>query len=1084
MYQRLPPYVQKLLLQHYNPNLNFSSLSAVPSLSPPFRAPPSSPIPPQNIIDVYKTSLPSPSKTPPSSQNSEQTLFQQLPHDTPSRPETYEDLIRCVASRSSSTDARHLHPCLVKMGLDGELFLSNTLINVYAKAGDMVSARRVFDEMSERNAVSWTCLISGFVQLGHPNEACSLFCLMVRAGSIPTHFSLGSVLCACQDSGPSHLKFAMQVHGLISKTRYASDVVVGNALISMYGSCFFDHADYSRKVFNGMTMRNSISWNSILSVYSQRGDVHSAFGIFSEMQKERIGSGLKPNEYTFGSLISAANSYYSSDLNGSFLAAQMLSRIMKSGFLSDLYVGSALVSAFSRSGLLDVAKKIFGQMDERNVVSMNGLMVGLVKQKHGEEVLDVFRGTRDLVGINCDSYVILLSACAEFMVPEEGRRKGREIHGFVIRSGLNDDNVVVGNGLINMYAKCSAVNDACTVFRHMSEKDLVSWNSMIAGLDQNGHFEEALSNYCRMRRFGLMPSNYALISSLSSCASLSSIKLVRQIHPEVIKFGLHSDVSVMNSLLIAYAKSGSIANCRKIFNLISGRDQVTWNSMMVALADLEAPISDVLDVFLVMMRAGFSLNKITFSSVLAALSSVSFLELGRQVHALVLKHHLAEDSVVENALLSCYAKGGEMDDCERLFVKMSERRDEVSWNSMIAGYIHNGLLPKALDLLWLMMQKGQKMDSFTFATVLSACASVAALERGMETHARCIRACLGSDVVVESALTDMYCKCGRIDYAAKVFGLMSFRNEFSWNSMISGYARHGLGGKALDLFQQMQQEDLWPDHVTFVGVLSACSHVGLVDQGIEYFESMRRTYGLVPRMEHYSCMVDLLGRAGELNKVEDFIRRMPMKPNVLVWRTVLGACCRANGSKLNLGKLAAEMLLELEPQNPVNYVLISNMYASGEKWEDVAKTRAAMKNVPAKKEVGCSWVTLKDGVHVFVAGDRSHPDTDEIYAKLRMLNQKMRDAGYVPQTKFALYDLEVENKEELLRVHSEKLAVAFVLIRTSGVPIRIMKNLRICGDCHSAFGYISMITTRRIILRDSNRFHHFHEGKCSCGDYW
>ncbi|XWS75887.1 hypothetical protein CRYUN_Cryun01aG0130100 [Craigia yunnanensis] len=281
----------------------------------------------------------------------------------------------------------------------------------------------------------------------------------------------------------------------------------------------------------------------------------------------------------------------------------------------------------------------------------------------------------------------------------------------------------------------------------------------------------------------------------------------------------------------------------------------------------------------------------------------------------------------------------------------------------------------------------------------------------------------------------------------------------------------------------MKLDGQLPDHVTFVGVLSACSLVGLVDEGFSHFNSMTEVYGLAPKMEHFSCIVDLLARAGELDKIEDFINTMPMKP-VLIWRTVLGACSRTNGHKTELGRKAAEMLFDLEPQNAVNYVLLANMYASGGKWEGVAEARVAMRRAAAKKEAGCSWVTMKDGVHVFVAGDKSHPDNDLIYAKLKERNRKMRDAGYVPQTRFALYDFEPESKEELLSYHSEKLAAAFVLTCNSVLPIRIMKNLWVCFDCHMAFKYISEIVGRLIILRDSNRFHHFNDGKCSCGDYW
>nr|DAD40095.1 TPA_asm: hypothetical protein HUJ06_014418 [Nelumbo nucifera] len=1005
------------------PNLNPHNLSLSTSSVPAenlvnlkihnqsFETSPSSLIPLQKLIDRYKksrlrfrisTSSPAPSEEP----------F----CDSFSYSEKYECLVRQCEGSSNPEDAERLHSQIIKNGFVGNLFLYNTLINLYVRTSNVASAHRLFGEMPEKNAVTWTCLISGYTHQHMPDEACALLRSMICAGYLPTHYTFGSVLRACQDSGPGKLRFGMQVHALISKTPYMLGVVVSNAMVSMYGSCCLESVVYARRVFDEIQIKNSISWNSIISVYSQRGYAFSAFELFAEMQLEDSGFSSKPNEYTFGSLITAAHST-SSDCSLCLLE-QMFARAVKSGFSSDLYVGSALVSGFSRVGLLDEARKIFEKMSERNVVSMNGLMVGLVRQKRGEAATRVFIETKDLVGINCDSYVVLLSACAEFKVPEEGKRKGREVHAFVLRTGLNDVKVAIENGLVNMYAKCAAIDDACKVFNFMSVKDLVSWNSMISGLDQNGCFKEAVMNFQGMKRSGFVPSNFTLISALSSCASLGNIILGAQIHSEGIKSGLDLDVSVSNSLLAFYSEANHLTDCRKVFSLMTEYDQVSWNSIIGALADTEAYVPHVIEHFLDMMRAGWSPNRVTFLNVLAAITTLSIHELGRQVHSLVLKHCIADDSTIENALLFCYGKCGEMDDCEKIFSKMSDRRDEVSWNSMISGYIRNGLLTKAMDLVSFMIQKGQRLDGFTFATVLSACASVAALERGMEIHARWIRACLESDVVVESALVDMYSKCGRIDYASRVFGVMPMKNEFSWNSMISGYARHGHGVEALELFDRMLQEGKPPDHVTFVGVLSACSHVGLVNKGFEHFESMSKKYGLTPRMEHFSCMVDLLSRAGELSMVKDFIESMPVSPNVLIWRTVLGACCRTNGGKTDLGRWAAENLLALEPQNAVNYVLLSNMYASGGKWEDVAEARAAMREAAVKKEAGCSWVTIKDGVHVFVAGDKSHPDSEEIYAKLQELNSKMRNAGYVPQTKYALYDLEVENKEELLICHS------------------------------------------------------------------
>ncbi|XP_068649266.1 putative pentatricopeptide repeat-containing protein At5g09950 [Aristolochia californica] len=1080
--------------QYSSPNDCLAAFSTLSSFvvsgwrgsNPNLRNPPSLSFQLQNLVEKYKQSLPSvdiPVLSP--FPSPAETKFPNHADDSQSYFSTFEKLIHRYGSSSDTSDAQSLQTQLIKNGFTKDVFLCNTLINLLCKTGEMVLAQQIFEGMPEKNTVSWTCLMSGYVRRGMPDEASSLFCSMVREGFVPTHFSYGTALKACQDSGPCSLELGKQIHALISKTRYISDVVVGNALISMYGHCCISSPDNARRLFDGISTKNSISWNSIISVYSKIGDICSACDLFSEMQRDEFWTSIKPNEYTYGSLITATySSYLLYPRSNLHLLKQMLSLIMKHGFLSDLYVGSAFVSAFSRLGLLDLARGIFEQMPNKNAVSLNGLLVGLVQQKRGEEALEVFRESRDLAGQNPDSYVVLLSACAEFTDKEEGRRKGREVHGYVVKNVLSNEKVAISNGLINVYAKCGYVDVACRVFKLMVVRDLISWNSLIAGLDQSGHFEEALDCFCDLKKNRFSPSNFALISTLSSCASLGWIRIGMQVHCEGIKLGLDLDVSVSNSLLKLYAESGFMSECCRLFYLMPEYDQVSWNSMIGALANSEGSILQAVETFSSMMQGGWSLNRVTFINILVAISSLSLLELGRQIHSLVIKYSLADDSAVENALLSCYAKCGEMSICELIFHRMSHRRDEVSWNSMVSGYVRNGLLEKAMDFLWYMMHNGQKMDAFTYATVLSACASIATLGCGTEVHAHGIRACLESDVVVESALVDMYSKCGRIDYASKVFGSMSSKNKFTWNSMISGYARHGHGEKALNVFKEMLEKDQKPDHVTFVGVLSACSHVGLVDQGLKYFDSMVKTYGLFPKLEHYSCMVDLLGRAGELDKMDEFIRMMPMTPNTLIWRTVIAACCRKSNRNSDLGKQAAKKLLELEPENPANYVLISHMHASAGRWEDVAKIRTLMRGEQVKKEAGCSWATLKDGVHVFVAGDRSHPESHKIYAKLKMLNEKMKSAGYIPQTKFALYDLEVENKEEILSYHSEKLAVAFLLIHTSGIPIRIMKNLRVCGDCHSALGYISKIVSRQIIVRDSNRFHHFEGGKCSCGDYW
>ncbi|KAE9614659.1 putative tetratricopeptide-like helical domain, DYW domain-containing protein [Lupinus albus] len=999
---------------------------------------------------------------------------------SPSTFEYHHLLAHTFKYSSSIKDAHQLHLLIYKTGFINDVFLCNTLINIYIRIGNLVSAHNLFDQMPQKNPVSWACLISGYTQNGMPDEACNLFKGLVCAGLFPTHYAIGSALRACQDRGSISLKLGMQIHALISKSPYASDMVVSNVLMSMYSSCS-GSIDDAHRVFDEIEIKNSVSWNSIISVYCHNGDAISAFDLFSRMQREATEFTFRPSEYTFCSLVTVANSLVDCGL---ILLEQMLTRIHKSGFLHDLYVGSALVSGFARYGLTDFAKMIFEQMYDRNAVTMNGLMVGLVRQHQGEEAANIFKEMKGLLQMNAESFVVLLNAFTEFSNLKEGKRKGQEVHAYLIRSALVDTKILIGNALVNMYAKCGDIDNAWSIFWLMPGKDIVSWNSMISGLDHNERFEEAVSCFYTMRRNGMVPSNFSVISTLSSCASLGWIMLGRQIHSEGIKWGLDLDVSVSNALLTLYAETNYINECRKVFFLMPEYDQVSWNCFIGALATSEASVSQAIKYFMEMMQTGWRLNRVTFINIFTAVSSSSSLELGHQIHALILKYSIADDNAIENALLAFYGKCEQMEDCEIIFSRMAGRRDEVSWNSMISGYIHNGVLHKAMDLVWHMMRRGQRLDGFTLATVLSACASVATLERGMEVHACAIRACLESDIVVGSALVDMYAKCGKIDYASKFFELMHVRNIYSWNSMISGYARHGHGQKALKLFTQMKQHGHSPDHVTFVGVLSACSHVGLLHEGFKHFKSMDEVYGLAPRIEHFSCMVDLLGRGGDVNKIEDFIKTMPMDPNVLMWRTVLGACSRANGRNTELGRRAAMKLIELEPQNAVNYVLLSNMHAAGGKWEDMAEARSAMRKAAVKKEAGCSWVNMKDGVHVFVAGDQTHPEKEIIYEKLKEVMNKMRDAGYVPETKYVLYDLDPENKEEVLSYHSEKLAVAFVLTRKSELPIRIMKNLRVCGDCHTAFKYISKIVNRCIVLRDSNRFHHFDAGICSCGDYW
>jgi pentatricopeptide repeat protein len=402
---------------------------------------------------------------------------------------------------------------------------------------------------------------------------------------------------------------------------------------------------------------------------------------------------------------------------------------------------------------------------------------------------------------------------------------------------------------------------------------------------------------------------------------------------------------------------------------------------------------------------------------------------------------------------------------------------------MIAGYSQNGHACQALALFNEMQLSDATPDRATMVSVLQACSHFASLYQGNCIYSFIIQNGFEADVLVGTALLDMYSKGGNLQIARQLFDKMLKRDVISWSAMIAGYGMHGHGEDAIALFSQMEQTGVKPDHVTFTHVLCACSHAGLLDKGWQYFKSMKQYYSITPKVDHYACMVDLLGRAGCLGEAEEFIRNMPIEPNAGVWGALLGAC-RIH-SNIGLGERVAEKLFELEPGDIGNYVLLSNIYAAAGKWNDVAKVRVMIKNKGLKKIPGRSLIEVNKKVHAFIVGDKSHPQFEEIYATLVALSNQMEEAGSVPDTDFVLHDVEDEVKEHMVYTHSEKLAIAFGLISTSpGTTIRITKNLRVCGDCHNASKFISRLVRREIIMRDAKRFHHFKDGLCSCGDYW
>ncbi|CAK9173295.1 unnamed protein product [Ilex paraguariensis] len=597
------------------------------------------------------------------------------------------------------------------------------------------------------------------------------------------------------------------------------------------------------------------------------------------------------------------------------------------------------------------------------------------------------------------------------------------------------NSVISSNNMITQYIRCGDLDSAIRIFEKMTVRTTVTWNSILAGFSKKpGRVDEA------RRLFDSIPEpdtvSYNIM--LACYSSNGNMEVAKNFFDQMPT----KDIPSWNTLISGFSQNGMMDEARELFLAVPERNSVTWNAMISGFVE-SGDLESALKLF-----------------KLAPLKSV----------------------VAWTAMISGYMRFGKVQIAEKLFGEMVVK-NLVTWNSMIAGYVENNRGEDALKLFKVMVELKIRPNSSSLSSVLLGCSNLSALKLGKQVHQLVCKSSLHSDTTVGTSLISMYCKCGDLEAALKLFLEMARRDVVTWNAMISGYAQHGAGEKALHLFDEMRNEGIRPDWITFVGVLLACNHAGLVNLGIQYFDKMQEDYGVKVKPDHYTCMVDLLGRAGKLVEAIDLIKKMPFKPHAPIFGTLLGAC-RIH-KNLELAEFAAKNLLDCDPTSAAGYVQLANVYAAMKRWDHVSWVRRTMKNNKVIKTPGYSWIEEKSVVHEFRSGDRIHPELASIHEKLHELERKMKLAGYVPNLEYALHDVGEVQKEQLLLWHSEKLAIAFGLIRMPvGTPIRVFKNLRICGDCHQATKFISAIEGTEIIVRDTTRFHHFTNGICSCGDYW
>ncbi|MQL72209.1 hypothetical protein Taro_004517 [Colocasia esculenta] len=652
----------------------------------------------------------------------------------------------------------------------------------------------------------------------------------------------------------------------------------------------------------------------------------------------------------------------------------------------------------------------------------------------------------------------------------------KQFHAHLIKGDADPFGSSASSFLLSFYAVSPHGNMAYAValFFRLRNPSIFSWNSIIRGLSSCRKPEQAVSFFSEMLRRGFRPNKFTFPFVIKACTESSLIRSGLSVHTHAVKSGLESDPYVHSALIHMYANSKNLHTARKLFDQCSERDVVSWNSMIdgyVKCGELD------------LARSVF--DRMACRDVISWNTMINGYGLmGNLIQARSLFEQMPLRNVVSwNSILAGHAKCGDVEGAYRIFSEMPHR-DVVSWNAMLACYAQSGQSNEALALFNEMHSLKVKPTDATIVSLLSACGHLGALDQGECVHAYMKEHMIAINIVLGTALVDMYAKCGIIYLAKEIFDVLEHKDALAWNTMIAGLAMHGHAHEALQLFDEMVETGIRPDDITFIALLGACSHSGMVDKGRQLLQSMSTTYGIDPKVEHYGCVVDLLARAGLLEAAMEVIGNMPMEPNANAWGALLGGC-RIHGN-IDVGEGVGKRLLDLQPKHSGRYVLLSNIYATANKWEEARKVRKLMSAKGVAKLPGLSVIELEGAVHRFTAGDQTHPKTDAIYNKLFEISKQLKvEVGYAPDTKQVMFDIEEEEKEHSLSVHSEKLAVAFGLLYSQPCTvIRVVKNLRVCKDCHQFMKLVSRVYGREIIMRDRNRFHRFFGGECSCLDYW
>ncbi|CAO1940878.1 unnamed protein product [Urochloa humidicola] len=852
-------------------------------------------------------------------------------------------IVRALAAFSSTGDANvvaSLHCASLKSGAVLDPPVRTSLLTAYARGRDAGAAQALFGEAVAPDIILWNAAISALTLNRRYDDAAVLLRRMAR--ELGEFDSTTVVVMLSGASLAGNLRHGMALHGMAAKRCLDADhLSLWNALVDMYAKCgdFYSSED----VFQSMPCRDTTSWNSVISGSVFNGLAEVSAWYFKEMTR----SSFQPDEVSLSSVSSAC-----SRLDDLFSFGESVHAFaVKLGYddTASCSVANSLMTLYSEFGMLEAVEKVFASTLNRNVVSWNAMIKGLVENERVSEALTVLWEMRLKTQPDVATLVTIISGSGDQGLISEGKA----VHGYIIRKGLLHEEASVGNSLLDLYLKCDEPSTASMLFRTMTRRDLISWNTMISGYSRNGSLrKEAQSMFKWLLSEGLHCSLTTMLAVIPSCSSPEELSFGKSLHSFSLKCGLASEISAVNALMHMYIScADSLAAILLIQSIMPMSDIVSWNTIIVGCTQ-NGLYKDALEAFH-FMHSSLAINPdcITLVSILSACGKLNLQSLGKSIHCMVLKRLLASNLRVKNALLAMYFHCGDTRSAELVFYSMGDK-NLCSWNCMISGFAQN-------NKGWRALQFYQKMEDYvpneiSMVGIICACTQLGDYGQGKSIHGHVVRSGFQNNVFISASLVDMYCKCGRLDIAVRVFDGSAGKSIAGWNSMISAFGFHGHGFKSIELFWKMIDSGTKATSSTFIALLSACSHSGLIDEGWKYYCLMSEKFGIIPTPEHHVCIVDMLGRAGRLQEAHKFVDSLPSQQAHGIWGALLNAC--SSKSEIKMGESVAKHLLHLEPENSGYHVTISNLYAYREMWSGAVQVRSVLQDKGLVKPHGHSIV--------------------------------------------------------------------------------------------------------------------------------